>query len=300
MSGHPFVSRAGVVVPALAFLLLASLASAQNGRVSGTVKDANGKPMRAVTVIGHNPDAAPAVRTSVTDDKGRYVMIGLRSGVWLFTTSATGYLPKTTALRVSGIGPNTRLDFALGLDPEYRPPAMEGVKVAELQAQIGAADALLRGAKYVEAVAAYEALLARLPALTSLHLQIARAHRGAGDRAAAATSFSRALDGGIAPHVVLPELALMRLDEGDVEGARASLAKLEGQEATLGAALYARAVLAVREGDRAAARAHLEQFLAQEPDAPESPAARKLLEELTRQPDFFRFSASSISRSMFG
>jgi TolA-binding protein len=80
--------------------------------------------------------------------------------------------------------------------------------------------------------------------------------------------------------VVLPELALLRLDEGNTAGAKAALEQLRGDEARAGAALYVRALVAAREGDRATARALLEEFLSLEPDAPEAAAARKLLEEL--------------------
>jgi hypothetical protein len=283
MSRHHSVSRAGIAVAALAVLLAATSAHAQSGRVTGVVKGPDGKPLRGVTVVAGNPDAAPPIRSSVTDDKGRFVMIALRSGVWVFTASVTGHLPAATTARVTGFNTTRGIELKLARDPDYRAPAMEGVNVKDLQSQLTAADQLVEQGRDAEAAAAYQALLVRLPALTTLHVQVGRAHRRAGDPGRAADAFAKALEGGVGRHVVVPEMALARLDLGDVIGAKAALGLLDDREARLGAALYVRGVVSAREGDATAARAWLEQFLAQEPDAPEAGAARKLLGELARQ-----------------
>lgn len=280
MSRHGSLSSWKVALCALVTLFLPLAAAAQTGRLAGTVKDAQGKAMRAATVVAGNPDAAPPVRAAVTDDKGRFAIAGLRSGMWIVTASATGYLAASSAVRVSGVIPNTKFNVTLERDPEYRPPAMEGVDVGDLQQRLAAADSLLGQARYAEAIEAYLALIARVPALTSLQLQIGRAHRGAREYDEAAEAYRRALEGGIGGEIVLPELALVRLDEGNVAGAKEALERLRGVEATTGGALYARALVAAREGDRASARTLLEQFLAAEPDAPEATSARRLLDEM--------------------
>jgi hypothetical protein len=283
MSRHRSVSRAGMAVAAFVSLLAATSAQAQSGRVTGVVKGPDGRPLRGVTVVAGNPDAAPPIRSAVTDEKGRFVIVALRSGAWVFTASLTGHLPAAAAARVTGFNTTGGIELRLARDPDYRAPAMDGVNVKDLQSQLTAADLLVEQGRDAEAAAAYQALLVRLPALTTLHLQIGRAHRRAGDPGRAADAFAKALEGGVGRHVVLPEMALARLDLGDVIGARAALGLLDDREASLGAALYVRGVVSAREGDPIAARSCLEQFLALEPDAPESGAARKLLGELARQ-----------------
>ena len=64
-------------------LALAAAASAQTaGRITGTIKDPDGKPIKGATVRATN-DAVNARITSTTDDKGRFAMIGVRTGRWV-------------------------------------------------------------------------------------------------------------------------------------------------------------------------------------------------------------------------
>src|SRR6266545_2191830 len=59
---------------------LAATASAQTaGRITGTIKDPDGRPIKGATVRATN-EAVNARITSTTDDKGRFAMIGVRSG----------------------------------------------------------------------------------------------------------------------------------------------------------------------------------------------------------------------------
>jgi uncharacterized GH25 family protein len=70
---------------------LAANAAAQAGRVTGVVKDDHGDPVKGATIIAENPDASPTSFTASTDEKGRFGIIGLRSGVWQLRASAPGY-----------------------------------------------------------------------------------------------------------------------------------------------------------------------------------------------------------------
>ena len=67
---------------ALLLIAAAGNAAAQAGRVAGVVKDDHGDPVKGATIIAENPDASPSSFTATTDDKGRFGIIGLRSGVW--------------------------------------------------------------------------------------------------------------------------------------------------------------------------------------------------------------------------
>jgi hypothetical protein len=80
---------ASMVALGLAVTGLATPAFAQ-ARAMGTVRDLANKPIKGATVKAVNPDAAPSEFASATDDKGRWAMIGLRSGTWRFIVEAPG------------------------------------------------------------------------------------------------------------------------------------------------------------------------------------------------------------------
>src|SRR5436305_946757 len=89
-------------------------AAAQAGGVGGTVKDEAGQSIKGATITAENPQASPSSFTATTDDKGRFSIIGLKSGQWTFTAQAPGYAPEQGRLAVQTIGsPNPPLTFTL-------------------------------------------------------------------------------------------------------------------------------------------------------------------------------------------
>ena len=81
---------------------LAANAAAQTGRVGGTVKDESGQPIKGATITAENPNASPSSFTATTDDKGRFSMIGLRSGQWTFSAQSPGFAPTCAAASPTG------------------------------------------------------------------------------------------------------------------------------------------------------------------------------------------------------
>src|SRR5437773_2355694 len=118
----------------------AATAAAQTGRVGGVVKDDASNPIKGATVTAENPSASPSSFTAVTDEKGRFSIIGLRSGQWTFTATAQGYAPESGRLNVSTIGsPNPPLAFTLKKGAPSGPSgALAGVNTKELQAELAA------------------------------------------------------------------------------------------------------------------------------------------------------------------
>src|SRR5207248_1573160 len=90
IKGYTGAMRAYLLAAVLPIALAAN-AAAQAGRVTGVVKDDHGDPVKSATIIAENPDASPASFTSTSDEKGRFGIIGLRSGVWQMRASAPGY-----------------------------------------------------------------------------------------------------------------------------------------------------------------------------------------------------------------
>src|SRR5437899_12386375 len=124
----------GVLV-AVCLAALAGSAIAQTGRVGGTVKDEGGQPIKGATVTADNPNASPNSFTATTDDKGRFSIIGLRSGTWSFTAQAPGFAPESGRLNVQTIGaPNPPLTFTLKKGAGGPASALGGMAAKDLQA----------------------------------------------------------------------------------------------------------------------------------------------------------------------
>src|SRR5512139_3130099 len=92
----------------VAFLALAGSAAAQSGRVTGVVRGENNAPVKGATITAEMPSTGMSF-TASTDDKGRFVIIGLRGGEWRFFAQALGYSPQGGAMLVRTGSPNPAL-----------------------------------------------------------------------------------------------------------------------------------------------------------------------------------------------
>jgi hypothetical protein len=161
-----------ILTASVALLLgLAAGAHAQ-GRATGTVKDATGKGIKGATVKATNPDASPAQFASATDDKGRWAMIGLKSGTWHFTVEAPGYFTVETnaPVRVAAAAP---MQFMLGKDPGPIPNALD----RNIQQLIQDAATMRDAGRIDQALVAYQDIRTKNPTLTSINLVIGDLYR---------------------------------------------------------------------------------------------------------------------------
>ncbi|HEY6510132.1 MAG TPA: carboxypeptidase-like regulatory domain-containing protein [Vicinamibacterales bacterium] len=181
------------VAAALTLLALPALATAQSARAVGTVRDLTGKPIKGAIVRALNPEAYPSNITSTTDDKGRFGMIGLRTGAWRFVVDAPGFLRLDTTAGVR-VGNQAPLQFALAKDPGPVPNALERNVAQRLQE----AATLRDGGQLDQALAAYQDIYAKNPRLSAVNLVVADVYRRKAeqttDSAAKQTLLDRALD----------------------------------------------------------------------------------------------------------
>ena len=153
-------------------LCVAAPAFAQSARAAGTVRDTSGKPLKGATVRATNKDAVPSEIASSTDDKGRWAMIGLRTGTWTFVAEAPGFSSAQTPwpVRVGGTAP---IPFVLARDLGPIPNAL----TRSVQQQISAANALRDRGQIDQAITAYEQVRDQNPKLTAMNLVVANAYR---------------------------------------------------------------------------------------------------------------------------
>ena len=207
-----------------ALVVSAVPASAQVGRIGGTIKDQNGQPIKGATVTAENPSASPSSFTATTDDRGRYSIIGLKSGGWKITAAAPGFQPSSGTVAVRTVGtPLPPVDFVLAAGATGPAGALAGVNTKELQAELAKAEEMMTAQQYDAAIAAYQAMLAKTPALTMLHMQIGRAQRMKKDYDGALTSYKTLLAAEPTNDRAKIEVGMTNLEKGDFNAAETTL-----------------------------------------------------------------------------
>src|SRR5678815_1826829 len=130
---------------------LAVTASGQTaGRITGMIKDPDGKPIKGATVRATN-QAVNARITSTTDDKGRFAMIGVRSGRWVVVVEAPNFLPMQGSADVS-----SSVMPVLVLTLQRDPGPMPGALAKTIADDVAAAEALRSAGRYDDAISAYQ------------------------------------------------------------------------------------------------------------------------------------------------
>ena len=164
--------RASIALAAALIACLAAPALGQSARATGTVKDTSGKAMKGATIKAMNKDAYPPEITSSSDDKGRWAMIGLRTGTWTFVAQAPGFASQQASwpVRVAGTQP---MHFVLARDLGPIPGAL----VKDIQQQLAAANALRDKGQLDQAIAAYEQIRDKNSKLTAVNLVVGDAYR---------------------------------------------------------------------------------------------------------------------------
>jgi predicted Zn-dependent protease len=248
---------------AIVTLCLAVPASAQTGRVGGMVKDTEGKPIKGATVKAQNPSASPSEFTATTDDKGRFSMIGLRSGTWKFIAEAPGFMPQEGNAPVRTIGaPNAPLEFTLAKGAAAGPAALS----KEVQAELKAADDLRNAGQFDQAITAYQGIKAKNPSLTMVNMVIAGTYRQKAakesDKAARQAAFDQAIG---AYEEVLKldnanerakiEIGMTHMQAGNLDAAEQALAPVAESPSASREVFYNLGEIKFNKGDAAGAEA---------------------------------------------
>ena len=303
---------------ALVVVLLGALpVAAQTGRIGGLVKDDKGQPLKGATVVAENPSASPPSFTATTDDKGRFSIIGLRAGSWKLTASAPGFQPSVGNVPIRTIGaPNPPVEFTLAPGATGPAGALAGVNTKELQGELAAAEAKMTANDYDGAIAAYQAMLTKVPALTMLHMQIGRAQRmkkdydGAlasyqkllaadptnerakievgmtnlekGDFAAAETALGEAAQSTSASREVFYNLGEVKFAKGETDAAMAAYQRAIDIDANWAKPYFKMGLGKLQKADMPGALQMMEKVIAVEPNSAEATQAKALIEQLKK------------------
>ena len=251
------------VFAAIMTLCLAVPALAQTGRVGGVVKGTDGKPIKGATIKAQNPSASPSELTSTSDDKGRWSIIGLRSGNWKFTAEAPGFQPQSGNASIRTIGaPNPPMEFTLAPGAAAGPPGL----TKEIQAELKAADDLRNAGQFDQAITAYQGIKAKNPSLTMVNMVIAGAYRQKATKEADKGARQSLLDQAIASYQELlkadpanerakVEIGMTHMQGGNLDAAEAALAPIADSATAGREVFYNLGEIKFSKGDAAGAEA---------------------------------------------
>jgi tetratricopeptide (TPR) repeat protein len=306
-------------VALVAALVVSALpAAAQTGRIGGVIKDAtNNQPLKGATVTAENPQASPSSFTATTDDKGRYSIIGLKTGTWKITAVAPGFQASSGQVPVRSLGaPMPPVDFALAPGASGPAGALAGVNTKELQAELQKAIHHANAGQHEAAIAAYEAILAKTPALTMINGQIAQVKRLKKDYDGAIAAYQKVLAADPNNDKAKIEIGMTYLEKNDFANAEKTLmevaqsvnanrevfynlgevkfAKGETDEAVKyyeraaqmdtawGKPLYKLGLAKLHKADTAGAIEYMNKVIAQDPNSAEAAQAKALIEQLKK------------------
>jgi tetratricopeptide (TPR) repeat protein len=281
------------------------------GRVSGVITGPDGTPVSGAKVtyrVAEEPEAGP--EPFLTDDKGEYRFAGLKSGNWVITVEAEGFLPIPPQKTFVYATMNDALRIQLEPIPEE---VLRAQKQAQTNKILLRGDQLRAEGKLEEAREAYTEALAKLeePEQPLVLAALADILLHEGQTEAARQHLARALEiepgnvpSGIGMMAILledgkeaeaeqllaqlpaeqpvPAAILMRLAQhhyngDDMEGAKRILDRTLRDHPDTAIAYYFRGLTELNLNLVDTARADLARFLELAPDHPEAAAARDVL-----------------------
>jgi tetratricopeptide (TPR) repeat protein len=149
----------------------AASVEAQVIRVAGTIKDDAGHPIRGAIVTAENPDQAPSRLTTTSNDKGEFGFIGIRRGLWMFSIDAPGHEAVRFRRQVAA-GRQEPIQVTLSKTATPTALPLDGTNAGDILQRIDRAESLSSSGDVDGAIAAWREVLAKVPRLTSAHLQI--------------------------------------------------------------------------------------------------------------------------------
>ncbi len=264
------ILRAALVL--LSLFAFGEAAGAQSGGIRGVVLDIDGEPIKGATIRAENPTSYPPQFTATSDDKGRFAILGMKSGVWTFVAQAPGYEAQkgSTTIRAT-LANNMPVKFTLSRAATPLPGAL----TEQIQEELAAADEHRAAGRFDQALAAYEQIAQRNQRLTLVTLAIAETYRqeamnkaGAArqsllDKALAASQ--RTVDAEPSNERARIELALILVHKGNPAAAEALLATSAESPGATRELFYTLGEIKFNKGDNAGAEAMFQRALALDP-----------------------------------
>jgi len=218
-----------VGAPLLVVLAVSSVAEGQawkgRGRLEGRVVDAAGKPIAGAELkvrLKKGDVGPPPIKT---DEKGRWVYMGLANGEWNIDFDKPGFVPGRIVVNVSEVTRTPFLEYRLeaaAAAPEPEKAATAGLPPEAVEA-VKQGNVALEEKRFADARAAFEKASAGLPDNVSLLFALARSYSGEGNAEKAIETVRKITRKEPGNNGAWLLLANLELEKGNLEGGQAAL-----------------------------------------------------------------------------
>lgn len=178
-------------------MLAAGWAFAQpTGRIRGTVKDTDGKPIEKVTITIESTTDRPGKYTASTNGKGEYIHVGIQSNDYRVTPSKEGYTPVEYGyvdLHIASSDKAVEVNFKMQNTQQAASQKKAAPAESASHAEAEKAVALLNAGKYDEAIAGFQKALETDPGDAPIHFNLGVAYERKDQMADAQKQFEEAI-----------------------------------------------------------------------------------------------------------
>ena len=255
-----------------ACLLLASEARAQgSGTARGKVLDEKGQAVEGATIELDFKGGVTRKFTVKSNKKGEFTQVGLPPGPYRVTATKDGYQGNFVDIRISLGLPTELPNFELKSGAAKVGGAGSAADIekanAELRKMAADAEALVAAKKHDEAIAAFEALLARgVASPGEVHFRMGQIYADKKDYANAETAFLKALE--LKPDLIRAKMELANVYQvsGKADKAAELMAAAQAGAQNDAGALYAAGIVHVNAGRHAEAAEVFKKAIAIDPN----------------------------------
>jgi len=249
-------------------ILLAPSTEAQTGGVRGKVVDAEGKGIPEATVVIDDLGGTNSRFELRTNKKGEYIQLGLSPGPYRITVTKEGYEGRNVQARI-GIGMATDIDK---IELRAAKPAAEEPGSAQqvVHDMFARGVELTQAGQLDEAAAAFEEILELQPGILEVHRNLGYIYAQQKDWAKAEASFLAALELRPGEPDFVAALARIYDESGQEEKARELIGRMASEHPENGTAQFNYGISLMRESRNEEAMSAFEAALAADPPALEA------------------------------
>jgi len=289
----------------LAFMVLPVGNSAQQTVVEGIVIDREGSPLKNVNIIFTDKDRGTKF-TLKSNKQGKFMKVGIPPALYVITVQMEGYFLLESEFKVD-IGRNSGLKLVMEKIPpkvEQDHNLTEGVqlfqqgkyeeaialfqKVIEkdpdnVDAHYSLALSLLRSGKQDEAIALLEKVKEMKPDMMETYLALGECYFNKGENDKAVSYFEKALE--IEPNnaEVYYNLGIIHYKNDRTDDAVKNFITSKSLDPGYAPTYYQLGLAYIKKGEMDKAIQNLEMFLEKDPDSPQAPQVKNILESLKKQ-----------------